>query len=116
MTSEVSGSTSVAVTPSVHTRWREAADARRRIRPAATAATAMITEILTANGPSFRDSGVHLGFSAQRDKLGCHLSTTMLFRNYPPLTHAQIANRMQEEGWFDETPWEIPGWFANSDE
>jgi len=38
--------------------------------------------------------------------------TTLLFRNYPALTHAQVANRMQEEGWFDETPWEIPGWFG----
>src|SRR5207248_92301 len=36
----------------------------------------------------------------------------ILFRQYPCLAQAMLAQRLQGEGWFDQTPWEITGWFA----
>lgn len=39
--------------------------------------------------------------------------TILIFRNHPPLTQASIAERLQQEGWFDDEPWNIQGWFPN---
>jgi hypothetical protein len=39
--------------------------------------------------------------------------TQILFRQYPPLTQTQKAQRLQLEGWFDETPWLLTGWFPS---
>lgn len=36
--------------------------------------------------------------------------TTCIFRNYPPRGQSYVAERLQEEGWFDEG-WKIVGWF-----
>jgi hypothetical protein len=37
--------------------------------------------------------------------------TTLIFRNYPAQAARYYAERLEEEGWYDEEPWEIPGWF-----
>jgi hypothetical protein len=44
-----------------------------------------------------------------------HGMTTLIFRNYPPLIQSYAAERLQEEGWFDETPWPIFNWFKPRD-
>ncbi len=36
--------------------------------------------------------------------------TLLIFRNYPAQARRYTAERLQEEGWFDEEGWE-PGWF-----
>jgi hypothetical protein len=38
--------------------------------------------------------------------------TTLLFRDYPAQAQRFTAERMQEEGWYDDTGWEIPDWFS----
>jgi hypothetical protein len=37
--------------------------------------------------------------------------TTLIFRQYPALIQTHFSDALQLEGWFDETPWVIPGWF-----
>jgi hypothetical protein len=39
--------------------------------------------------------------------------TTLIFRNHPALAQSNIAERLQQEGWFDNEPWLIEGWFPN---
>jgi hypothetical protein len=39
--------------------------------------------------------------------------TTLIFRNHPALAQSNIAERLQQEGWFDTEPWLIRGWFNN---
>ncbi len=38
--------------------------------------------------------------------------TTVIFRDYPAQSQRFAAERLQEEGWFDESGWAIPDWFA----
>jgi hypothetical protein len=37
--------------------------------------------------------------------------TTLFFRNYPARAQHYVATRLEEEGWFDDSGWVIPGWF-----
>jgi hypothetical protein len=37
--------------------------------------------------------------------------TTLIFRNHPALAQANNAERLQQEGWFDNELWPIKGWF-----
>jgi hypothetical protein len=37
--------------------------------------------------------------------------TTSIFRQYPARAASYMAERLQQEGWFDDEPWPIPGWF-----
>jgi hypothetical protein len=37
--------------------------------------------------------------------------TTVIFRNYPPRAQSYVGERLEEEGWFDDTGWKLPGWF-----
>jgi hypothetical protein len=37
--------------------------------------------------------------------------TTQIFRNYPARSQSYAATRLEEDGWFDEQGWLIPGWF-----
>lgn len=37
--------------------------------------------------------------------------TTSIFRQYPARGASYMAERLQQEGWFDDDPWPIPGWF-----
>jgi hypothetical protein len=37
--------------------------------------------------------------------------TTILFRNYPPRAQSYVGERLEEEGWFDDAGWKVPGWF-----
>jgi hypothetical protein len=39
--------------------------------------------------------------------------TTLIFRNHPALAQSNIADRLQQEGWFDSDPWAIKNWFPN---
>ena len=36
--------------------------------------------------------------------------TTVIFRSHPALAQEALAERLEEEGWFDES-WKIPDWF-----
>ena len=36
---------------------------------------------------------------------------TLIFRNYPARAQSYIGERLQQEGWFDDTGWRITGWF-----
>jgi hypothetical protein len=38
---------------------------------------------------------------------------TIIFRSAPARTESFIAERLQEEGWFDSEPYEITGWFGS---
>jgi hypothetical protein len=37
---------------------------------------------------------------------------TVIFRGYPALGQLLTAERLEQEGWFDESGWEITDWFA----
>jgi hypothetical protein len=37
--------------------------------------------------------------------------TTIIFRNYPPRAQAYVAERLEEEGWYDAAGWKLAGWF-----
>jgi hypothetical protein len=37
--------------------------------------------------------------------------TTNLFRNHPPRAQSYRADRLEDEGWFDDKGWLITGWF-----
>ncbi|HJT77245.1 MAG TPA: hypothetical protein VJ739_08585 [Gemmataceae bacterium] len=37
--------------------------------------------------------------------------TTILFRNFPPRAQSYVAERLEEEGWFDAAGWKLPGMF-----
>ncbi|HTU17745.1 MAG TPA: hypothetical protein VMG10_06740 [Gemmataceae bacterium] len=40
--------------------------------------------------------------------------TTVIFRTYPAQAQRYTAERLQDEGWFDESGWEVPDWFRAS--
>lgn len=40
--------------------------------------------------------------------------TTLIFRSYPAQGRRYIAERLQDEGWFDEENWDISDWFLNA--
>jgi hypothetical protein len=40
--------------------------------------------------------------------------TTLIFRNQPALAKRDVAERLQEEGWFDNDPWDATDWFRSS--
>jgi hypothetical protein len=48
-----------------------------------------------------------------RTKLRRAPYTTILFRGTAPRSQEYIGERLEDEGWFDEAGWLIPGWFAN---
>jgi hypothetical protein len=51
------------------------------------------------------------------DRLRQHVPNTMMtsiFRQYPARASSYVAERLQQEGWFDEDPWPIPSWFNDS--
>jgi hypothetical protein len=37
--------------------------------------------------------------------------TTIIFRNQPSLAQGDLAQRLQQEGWFDNSLWQITSWF-----
>ncbi len=37
--------------------------------------------------------------------------TTQIFRNQPARAQSHVAERLEEDGWFDETGWRITRWF-----
>ena len=37
---------------------------------------------------------------------------TSIFRQYPARAASYVAERLQQEGWFDKEPWPIPSWFS----
>jgi hypothetical protein len=37
--------------------------------------------------------------------------TVQIFRGYPALCQKLRAESLQQEGWFDQDPWDIPDWF-----
>jgi hypothetical protein len=39
--------------------------------------------------------------------------TTVIFRDYPARAQSYVGERLQEEGWFDESGWTITGWFPH---
>ncbi len=39
--------------------------------------------------------------------------STVIFRGYPALGQLFTSERLEEEGWFDRSGWEIPDWFAD---
>ncbi len=39
---------------------------------------------------------------------------TIIFRNQPSLAQSGVAERLQQEGWYDGEAWEIKGWFLNN--
>jgi hypothetical protein len=39
--------------------------------------------------------------------------TTLIFRNYPAQGARYTAERLQDEGWYDESGYEIPDWFRD---
>ncbi len=39
--------------------------------------------------------------------------TTLIFRNYPAQARRYTAERLQDEGWFDEEAWDISDWFQD---
>jgi hypothetical protein len=48
-----------------------------------------------------------------RTKLRSAPYTTILFRSTPPRSQEYVGERLEDEGWFDESGWLIPGWFPN---
>jgi hypothetical protein len=40
--------------------------------------------------------------------------TTLIFRNYPCQGRRYMAERLQEEGWYDDEPWDTGDWFDNA--
>lgn len=38
---------------------------------------------------------------------------TLIFRNHPALAQSNTAERLQQEGWFDNELWTVRGWFPN---
>ena len=40
--------------------------------------------------------------------------TTLIFRNYPAQGCRYMAERLQQEGWYDEEPWDVSDWFADA--
>ncbi len=45
-----------------------------------------------------------------RQRLPRHM-TTLIFRDYPAQAQRFSAERLQAEGWYDESGWDIPDWF-----
>jgi hypothetical protein len=45
-----------------------------------------------------------------RQRLPRHL-TTVIFRDYPARAQSYVGERLEEDGWFDESGWKITGWF-----
>jgi hypothetical protein len=41
--------------------------------------------------------------------------TTLIFRNQPALAKRDVAERLQDEGWFDDQAWDATEWFRNSE-
>ena len=39
--------------------------------------------------------------------------TTLIFRDYPAQAQRFTAERLQVEGWFDDSGWDIPDWFRD---
>ncbi len=39
--------------------------------------------------------------------------TTVIFRDYPAQAQRFTAERLQAEGWFDQSGWDIPDWFRD---
>jgi hypothetical protein len=37
--------------------------------------------------------------------------TTLIFRGHPAQAQRFSAERLYDDGWYDETPWDIPDWF-----
>jgi hypothetical protein len=40
--------------------------------------------------------------------------TTLIFRNYPAQACRYMAERMQQEGWFDDDAWDAKSWFLDA--
>ena len=40
--------------------------------------------------------------------------TTLIFRNYPAQGRRFMAERLQQEGWYDEEPWDVSDWFEQA--
>jgi hypothetical protein len=40
--------------------------------------------------------------------------TTLIFRSYPAQARRFMAERLQQEGWFDEEPWDVSDWFERA--
>jgi hypothetical protein len=40
--------------------------------------------------------------------------TTLIFRNYPSQGRRYMAERLQQEGWYDEEPWDASDWFEQA--
>jgi hypothetical protein len=40
--------------------------------------------------------------------------TTLIFRNYPAQAKRFMAERLQQEGWYDEEPWDTSDWFERA--
>src|SRR5262249_25674565 len=40
--------------------------------------------------------------------------TTLIFRNYPAQGRRYMAERLQQEGWYDEEPWDVSDWFEQA--
>jgi hypothetical protein len=40
--------------------------------------------------------------------------TTSIFRNWPPRAQSAVAERLEQEGWFDESGWLIADWFPRN--
>ncbi|MGL4552995.1 MAG: hypothetical protein ACRC33_17610 [Gemmataceae bacterium] len=40
--------------------------------------------------------------------------TTLIFRNYSAQGRRYHAERLQEEGWYDEQPWDVTEWFSRA--
>ncbi len=47
-----------------------------------------------------------------RQRLPKHMSTA-IFRSAPSRALSFVAERLQQEGWFDAEPWEVRGWFGD---
>jgi hypothetical protein len=50
-----------------------------------------------------------------RQRIPRHM-TTLIFRDYPAQAQRYTAERLQDEGWFDETGWAIPDWFRDQND
>jgi hypothetical protein len=50
-----------------------------------------------------------------RQRLPKHM-TTLIFRNYPAQGRRYQAERLQQEGWYDDEPWDVSDWFADARE
>jgi hypothetical protein len=42
--------------------------------------------------------------------------TTLIFRDYPAQAQRFTAERLQDEGWFDNSGWTIPDWFRSQND